>query len=196
MGKNPSCLPFCYDHNMFYEGNENPFLAAWKTFQLSAGVFHQPCFFIWLPHLLVDRIPCPSCCETGQWPAKGPMAYLQRHGFAKQPHQAVDIDQIVYIIGYYYLCGNCCKSYQSWSPSILSILPPAVAHQFQFHLTYHSGLTERLATLLREAFWAGTGLQQFTTMIESFHYCRYDVLQCQFLEMILDHSTQGSLSSC
>jgi hypothetical protein len=34
------------------------------------------------------------------------------------------------------------------------------------------------------------------TMIESFHYRRFDLRQCQFLEMVSHQSSSGSLSSC
>ena len=48
--------------------------------------------------------------------------------------------------------------------------------------------------LLRNSFRSGIGPDQFTTMIESFHYQHFDELQAQFLEMVLDRSTRGSLS--
>ncbi|KAG6379505.1 hypothetical protein JVT61DRAFT_9996 [Boletus reticuloceps] len=198
MSRSSKGMPACYERQSFYDGVENPFLTARMTFQLTAGIFHQPQFFIWLPHLLVDRIPCPSCLDAHRQPSLGSVVYLQKHGFVSSPRRVIDIDRNIYIVGFRYLCGHkvCRRSYQSWSPSIINVLPPLVASQFEFRLTYCSGLTSRLSTLLRESFHAGLGPCRFTTMIESFHYRRFDLLQRQFLEMVVDRSTRGSLSSC
>jgi hypothetical protein len=93
----------------------------------------------------------------------------------------------MYLVGYQYLCGHkdCRRSYLSWRPAIFAVLPPPIADQFEFCLTYRSGLLSCLASLVREAFSAGLGPEQFMSMIEAAHYQRYDLLQSQFLEMVL-----------
>ncbi|KAG1729206.1 uncharacterized protein EDB91DRAFT_1060137 [Suillus paluster] len=198
MRSNSSHLPTCYDHHTFFDGAENAFLVARSTFQLTPGLFHQPRFFVWLPHLLVDRIPCPSCLKAGRQVTRGSRVYLQKHGFANQPRRVVDIDRNIFIVGYRYVCGHkdCRKSFQSWSPSIIHLLPAPIADQFVFRLTHRSGLSNCLAMLLRESFRSGVGPDQFTTMIESFHYRHFNHLHCQFLEMVSNRSSHGSLSSC
>ena len=195
MNQNSSRMPSCYERNSFYDGTDSSFLAARSTFQLDAGIFYQPSFFIWLPHVLVDHIPCPACLEARRVRHLGSVVHLQKHGFTDMARRVVDIDRNIYIVGYRYLCGHkdCKRVYQSWSPAILQVLPSALAQSFEFRLTYRSGITERLATLLRESFRSGIGPEQFTTMIESFHYRRFDNLQAQFLEMVLDRQ-QGTLS--
>jgi hypothetical protein len=82
MKNNSSHLPTCYDRQTFFNRPENPFLVTKSTFQLTPGLFHQPQFFMWLLHLLVDRIPCPACLDAGCQPAHGSHIYLQKHGFA------------------------------------------------------------------------------------------------------------------
>ena len=195
MNQNSSHMPSCYERNSFYDGTDSTFLTARSTFQLNAGIFYQPLFFIWLPHVLVDRIPCPACLEARRVRNLGSVVYLQKHGFTDMACRVVDIDRNIYIVGCRYLCGHkdCKRVYQSWSPAILQVLPPALAQSFEFWLTYRSGITEQLATLLRESFRSGIGPDQFTTMIESFHYRRFDSLQTQFLRMVLDRQ-QGTLS--
>ena len=195
MNQNSSHMPSCYERNSFYDGTDSTFLAARSTFQLDGSIFYQPLFFIWLPHTLVDRIPCPACLEARRFRNVGSVVHLQKHGFTDMARRVVDIDHNIYIVGYRYLCGHkdCKRVYQSWSPAILQVLPPALARAFEFRLTYRSGITQRLATLLRESFRSGIGPDQFTTMIESFHYRRFDCLQSQFLEMVLDRQ-QGTLS--
>ena len=197
MKKNTSGLPLCYQRHSFYDGVDNPYLAAKSTFQLSASIFHQPQIFVWLPHTLVDKIPCPACYTAGRQAVKKSCVYLQKHGFAPYPRRVVDIDRNVYIVGYRYVCGHkdCGKTFFSWTPAVLDMLPRPLQDQFQFRLTYRSGLTLRLASLLRESFSAGIGPEQFTTMIEATHYQRYDSLQCQFLEMVLHRSEKGALST-
>lgn len=195
MKRSTTHMPSCYERCSFYEGTESPFLTARSQFQLDAGVFHQAAWFIWLPHLLVDRIPCPGCIKAGRKSSSGSAVYLQKHGFTDSPRRVVDVDRNIYLVGYRYLCGhgNCKRAYQSWNPDILDVLPPALSREFQFRLTYRSGLSHRLAVLLREAFRSGVGPDQFTTMIECFHYHRFDQLQVQFLEMVSDRM-RGSLS--
>lgn len=197
MKKSRAGLPQCYQRNTFYDGVENQYLAARSTFQLSASLFHQPRFFVWFPHVLVDKIPCPACRDTGRQSSKSSCVYLQKRGFVDYPRRVVDVDRNVYVVGYRYTCGHkdCGRTYLSWSPAILDILPPPLRDQFEFRLTHRSGLTSRVVSLLREAFNAGIGPQQFTTMIEAAHYHRYDLLQCQFLEMVLHRSGSGTLSS-
>lgn len=198
MTRNASRKPTCYDRQTFYDGAENCFLAAQSSYDGSAaGIFHQPRYFIWLPHLLVNRIPCPACREARRSGTKSAVVYLQKHGFVDSPRRVVDINRNIFIIGYCYWCGHkdCRRNYQSWSPSILSVLPGAVSDQFTFWLTYRAGLSDQLAALLRESFRGGIGSCVFATMVRALHYCRFDHLRCQFLEMVAAHSV-GSLGDC
>ena len=198
MKNNPSRLPTCYDRHTFYDGPENRFLAARASYDGSAaGIFHQHRYFVWLPHLLVQRIPCPACKQAQRQGAETPTVYLQKHSFVESPRRVVDIEENVFLIGYRYRCGHkaCRKTYQSWSPSILAVLPGAVSDQFTFRLTRRAGLTDQLATLLRETSRGGTSPRVFTTLVQTFHYRRFDKLRCQFLEMVADH-TVGTLGDC
>ena len=198
MKNNPSHLPTCYDRHTFYDGPENRFLAARASYDGSAaGIFHQHHYFVWLPHLLVKRIPCPACKQAQCQGAETPTVYLQKHSFVESPRRVVNIEENVFLIGYRYRCGHkaCRKTYQSWSPSILAVLPGAVSDQFTFQLTCRAGLTDRLATLLRETSRGGTSPRVFTTLVQTFHYRRFDKLRCQFLEMVADH-TVGTLGDC
>ncbi|KAG1732182.1 uncharacterized protein EDB91DRAFT_1251822 [Suillus paluster] len=49
--------------------------------------------------------------------------------------------------------------------------------------------------LLREFSRGGVGPHVFTTVVQALHYHCFDQLQCQFLEMVADHSV-GSLGDC
>jgi len=190
--------PACYDLGTFYTGStDSPYLVSRAVFELGPGVFHQPRFFVWLPHcLLGDRIPCPDCKASGRRTPKGQCIFLQKLGWAERPRRVVDIDKCIYIIGYRYRCGHsaCGRTYRSWSPAILNVLPRSLSNQFSFRLTYRSGLTNTLTGLLREAFRCGVGPQSFKSMIESLHYRRYDDLHLQYLEMLSDRKL-GSMSS-
>ena len=106
MNQNSSHMPSCYERNSFYNGTDSTFLAARSTFQLDAGIFYQPLFFIWLPHVLVDRIPCPACLEAHRVRQLGSVVHLQKHGFTDMARRVVDIDRNIYIVGYRYLCGH------------------------------------------------------------------------------------------
>lgn len=87
----PPSLQYADDHRTFFDGAENAFHVARSTFQLTPGSFHQSRFFVWLPHLLVDRIPCPSYLKAGRRVTRGSRLYLQKHGInavrlPKVPH--------------------------------------------------------------------------------------------------------------
>ncbi|KAI9461358.1 hypothetical protein HD554DRAFT_2041439 [Boletus coccyginus] len=89
---------------------------------------------------------------------------------------------------------ECHKTYHSWSPTILNILPQAISIHFPFQLTYWSGLMKKLAELLHSSIRAGISPIHFTEMLQLFHYQCYDELQVQYLELIytcmlaIDHS--------
>ncbi|KAF8833122.1 hypothetical protein BDN67DRAFT_986235, partial [Paxillus ammoniavirescens] len=122
MKKSLAGLLQCYQWNMFCDGVENQYLAVRSMFQLSASLFHQPQFFVWFPHVLIDKIPCPACHDASRQPVKSSCIYLQKCGFADYPRRVVDVDRNVYIIGYQYACGHkdYGKPFLSWSPSILN----------------------------------------------------------------------------
>ncbi|KAF8436854.1 hypothetical protein L210DRAFT_934661 [Boletus edulis BED1] len=82
-----------------------------------------------------------------------------------------------------------------WNLSILNMLPPPLRDQFKFWLTHRSGLTLQLTSFLCEVFIADVRPEQFTTIIQAAHYQRYDLLHCQFLEMVLHQIGSGTLFS-
>ena len=101
--RNASRKPTCYDRQTFHDGAENCSLAAQLSYDGSAaGIFHQPQYFVWLPHLLVNRIPCPACREAGRSGTKSAVVYIQKLGFVDSPCRVVDIDRNIFIIGYRY----------------------------------------------------------------------------------------------
>ena len=136
----------------FYDGPKDRFLAVRASYDGSAaGIFHQRRYSVWLPHLLVKRIPCPACKQGRRQGAETPTVYLQKHSSVESPRRVADIEENVFLIGYRYRCGHkaCWKSYQSWSlASILAVLPGAVSDQFTFQLTRPAGLTDQLANLI------------------------------------------------
>ena len=99
-------LPICYSQSTFYTSS-SPYLHSRSVFQIGPSVFHQPQFFVWLPHcLLGDHIPCPSCKAASRKSSKGKMVFLQRLGWVERPQHIVDVDKCIYIISYHYQCGQ------------------------------------------------------------------------------------------
>lgn len=122
---NASKMPTCYERNTFLDGAVSPFFASHRKFQPVPEDFYRPCYFIWIPHLLSGRIPCPSCRLAGRKNLKGGIVLLQARGWPNAPRQIVDHDRCIFIIGHRYACiqPHCKKTYQSWSPSLLAALP-------------------------------------------------------------------------
>jgi hypothetical protein len=177
--------PTCYNKGTFFIGDENPYLKQRFTFEVNPGAFHHHPWFIWLPHCLLGmRIPCPDCLKNHCKLSNNSTVYLQSLGWAKKARRVVDVDQVLFIAGWRYQCILCRHTYCSWSPAILNILPPALAAQFTFKLSFRSGLTNQLADLLRISFQSGMGPDKFTHMIQAFHYQRYDEFHLQYLELV------------
>jgi hypothetical protein len=161
MSANQSRRPLCYDTGRFIVEPPAPIFDP-RTVQVSPAMFYQPKYFVWLPHLF-HRIPCPSCKSAGHRTSRGDVIYLRVLSWPRMPRRVIDVDSHIYIIGQRYYCGDmrCKRTYQSWSRSILDAIPPSVASQLPFHLTYRSGLTDQLAALVRSSFGRGLGLTPF-----------------------------------
>jgi hypothetical protein len=166
MVKNQSGKPSCYDVGHFVEEPAEPFFSCTCVFQVLPWMFYTPRYFIWIPHLF-HHIPCPSCKSAKQRMSNGGVVYLWVLSFPRMPHHIIDLDSHIYIIGLWYYCGHelCGKTYQSWSQSILDIIPPSLTSQVPFHLTYQSGLTDQMAAIVRSSFGCGLGPAPFADMI-------------------------------
>ncbi|KAJ2970826.1 hypothetical protein NUW54_g12644 [Trametes sanguinea] len=111
---------------------------------------------------------------------------LRCSGFPSTPRRIIDINQNLYLVGYRYYCGHqdCGKIFASWSPAVLSALPPPLAAEFTFVLSRRNGITDQLAALLRSSFQRGLGPDPFAKMIRTFHIRRYEQLYSQYLELV------------
>src|SRR5882762_1843984 len=98
---------------------------------------------------------------------QGGVVYLCILSWPCMPWRVIGIDSHTYIIGQCYYCGDlqCGKSYRSWSQAILNTIPPFLASQFPFHLTFRSSLIDQLAVLVRSSFGHGLGPTPFVEMI-------------------------------
>lgn len=186
MRKSPRKRPRCYEAGTFVDGSPYPYFAAEYRQRPQPRHLYSPSYFIWLPHVLVNRIPCPACVAAGRCGKNKSPICLRVLGWPKSPCRVVDIEKNIYIVGHRYRCvqDDCKKTYQSWSPSLLRVLPPALALQFTHRLTYRGGLTDRVATLMRSCFQQGTGPTPFAEMLQTFHYRHYDNLHLQYLQMV------------
>lgn len=199
MKSNSSGRPTCYTNGTFIDGTPYTFFAADHKTQPSPEDFYQPRYFVWLPHCLVKKIPCPGCLANKRKGANGSSIYLRNKGWPKAPRRVVDLEECIYIIGYRYVCGHqdCKKTYTSWSPSLVSALPRSLAMEFTHHLTFRSGLTDRVVSLMRTCFQHGIGSGPFAELIRTNHIRRYEQRQLQYLEMVyvrLQSSIAGLLA--
>ncbi|KAF8953970.1 hypothetical protein BDZ97DRAFT_2082274 [Flammula alnicola] len=177
--------PACYRQGTFYMSDQNVLLSQRGVLDIEPSVFHRKPWFVWLPHcLLGDRIPCPDCRSSHRKSSNGGPVFLQSLGWNDKARRVVGIDSNIFIAGYRYRCVLCRHTYRSWSPAILDVLPKSLAAQFTFQLSFRSGLTDQLATLLRDSLRSGIGPEQFTQIIQAFHYRRYDKLHLEYLQMI------------
>jgi hypothetical protein len=194
MTKNRSGWPSCYDASHFVEDPPAPIFNTHQV-QTSPSMFYLPRYFVWLPHLF-HCIPCPLCKSARCMTHKGDIIYLQILSWPQMPRRVIDVDSHTYIIGHRYYCGDqrCGRTFQSWSQSILNVLPPSLASQFPFHLTYRSGLTDQLAALVWSSFGRGLGPTPFAEMIRTLHLHRFELSHVQYLqtvELLLPYVSSG-----
>ncbi|GBE79022.1 hypothetical protein SCP_0202190 [Sparassis crispa] len=177
--------PVCYQAGQFMLCPKQPVFAAEASFQLSPAIFYSPQFFVWLLHLF-HRIPCPACKVAGRLQKNSSLVFLRRLTWSNSPRRVVDLKYNIFIIGYRYYCGHpdCHKTYQSWSPDILNVLPAPLAQQFTFHLTYQNGLSDQVVALLRLCFQRGLGPVPFAETLRTMHVRHFDRLHLQYLEMV------------
>jgi hypothetical protein len=130
MNQNESRRPSAYNAGQFLLPPKNPLFTAARSNHLSPRLFYEPHYYLWLPHLF-NQIPCPACKAAKRTNDNGSAVTLRLHGWPRAPRRVVDLDYTLYIVGYRYYCGlsACRKTYQSWAPAIMDVLPPAVAAQ-------------------------------------------------------------------
>ena len=191
--------PACYNNGQFTM--TAPLLVFSRTvpFEIEPIDFYRPQFFVWLPHLF-QRILCPSCKDMKRSTKQGQPVMLRVLGWPKQPRRIVDLEHLVFIIGHRYRCvhGDCKKTFQSWSPAIMRVLPPPLAALFPFHLTYRCGLTDRLVGVLRASFQRGIGPFPFAKYLRTMHIRYYERLHVSYLETVrqrMQASASGLLPS-
>ncbi|OBZ66476.1 hypothetical protein A0H81_13622 [Grifola frondosa] len=186
MRNNASRRPTCYDRGSYTDGSACAFLFADRKFQPTPEDFYRPIYFVWLPHVLVGRIPCPNCVSASRVSKGAQPVYLRCHGWSKAPRRVVDLERCIWIIGYRYYCPHpeCKKSYQSWSPALLAALPRALSLDFDHHLTYRNGITEPLMAFMRTLYHRGVGPVPLAQIIRSFHIRYYERLHLQYVEMV------------
>ncbi|KAG6883939.1 hypothetical protein C0992_007401 [Termitomyces sp. T32_za158] len=187
IANNSSHCPTCYDWGTFVDGPSSACFLTTKKFQPLLNDFYCPKYFVWLPHLLCLKIPCPAYLADSCKAVKGGIQYLNAKGWLKHPRRVVDVEECIFIIGYCYACPNpvCRKSYQSWSPELLLALPRLLSIHFTHHLTYRRGLTNRVVALMQSCFQHGIGPGPFLEMIRTQHLRQYEQLHMQYLETIL-----------
>ncbi|KAG2133034.1 hypothetical protein DEU56DRAFT_739210 [Suillus clintonianus] len=191
--------PACYEHGQFTMTAPPLVFSRVVPYKIEPIDFYRPHFFVWLPHLL-QRIPCPECKDAKRHTKQGQPVMLRVLGWPKQPRRVVDMEHLVFIIGHRYRCvhDECKKTFQSWSPAIMRVLPPPLVALFPFHLTYRCGLAERLIGVLRTSFQGGIGPSPFSKYIRTMHIRHYEQLHVAYLETVrqrMQASASGLLPS-
>ncbi|KAF5370456.1 hypothetical protein D9615_009773 [Tricholomella constricta] len=178
--RGPDGLPPLYcDHQTFWFPQQATFFIL-KDDDISPQKFYDRRFFLWDPlALLVNGIQCPN---------EGCTARLWRHSHIRRPRRVVDLNGSFRMVGYRYQCPECCPPkpviFQSWDPRIIARLPPDLAAEFPARLTYRSGISTDVLSLMRSCFQHGMGSKQFSNVIRVQHLQNYDRLHLRYLQNI------------
>ncbi|KAF5381364.1 hypothetical protein D9615_008300 [Tricholomella constricta] len=178
--RGPDGLPPLYrDHQTFWFPQRATFFTL-KDDDISPQKLYDRRYFLWDPlSLLVHGIQCPN---------EGCTARLWRHSHIRRPRRVVDLNGSFRIIGYRYQCPDCCPpkpvTFRSWDPRIIAQLPPDLAAEFPARLTYRSGISTDILSLMRSCFQHGMGSKQFSNAIRVQHLQNYDRLHLRYLQNI------------
>lgn len=98
MANNSAGLPWCYENGMFTLSTRSPIFDLMTYAQLMPEMFYKPQYFLWLPHLLTRRIPCPACLDSGWKHKNGNVPSLANHSWPRVAQRVVDIEHNMWII--------------------------------------------------------------------------------------------------
>ncbi|KAG2217124.1 hypothetical protein INT45_009341 [Circinella minor] len=133
----------------------------------------RPRIFVWLVHLLVDILYCPS--ETCH------LKKLQSHGWATAPcaRRILDLHSDFYLMSYRYKCTHCKRTFFGHDQAIRDSLPTALAEEFPAVLSHRSGISRSTLELMQSCSTSAIG--PFTRILKEHHALRSARLKLQYL---------------
>lgn len=135
-----------------------------------------PELYLWDPLCLCpDGILCPSC--------KGGPLHLGAH--VPNPRYFVTVNWFACLVGYFYFCRACRKSFRSWDPRILSSLPPVLRAEFPAHLGPRYGVSKDLLNWISVCFQHRMGVKQIAESVHLAHLVHYKGLGQQCSERVV-----------
>ena len=147
----------------------------------------RPRIFVWLVHLLVDILHCPS--ETCH------LKKLQSHGWATAPcaRRILDLHSDFYLMSYRYKCTHCKRTFFGHDQAIRDSLPTALAEEFPAVLSHRSGISRSTLELMQSCSTSAIG--PFTRILKEHHALRSARLKLQFLAAKKEAETTTPSSS-
>ncbi|KAI9247478.1 hypothetical protein BDA99DRAFT_565151 [Phascolomyces articulosus] len=146
----------------------------------------RPRVFVWLVHLLVDILQCPSeGCHLKK---------LQSHGWATAPcaRRILDLHSDFYLMSYRYKCTHCKRTFFGHDQAIRDALPTPLAEEFPAVLSHRSGISRSTLELMQSCSTSAIG--PFTRILKEHHALRSARLKLQYLAAKKDSSiATGSL---
>ncbi|KAI9469344.1 hypothetical protein BDB00DRAFT_934449 [Zychaea mexicana] len=134
----------------------------------------RPRVFVWLVHLLVDTLYCPSeGCDRKR---------LQSHGWATAPcaRRILDLHSDFYLMSYRYKCTHCKRTFFGHDQAIRDSLPTPLAEEFPAVLSHRSGISQSTLELMQSYSNSGA-VGQFTRVLKEHHALRSARLKLQVL---------------
>jgi hypothetical protein len=95
------------------------------------------------------------------------------------------------MITWRYLCRGCGQSYQGWSTSLIETLPRYVQLSFPAIISYRSGISNRVAQILRTCYQHKMGATGVEALLYELHTRRFDGLCTQYLEAAVEKELNG-----
>ncbi|KAI8336387.1 hypothetical protein EDC96DRAFT_548049 [Choanephora cucurbitarum] len=133
-----------YRNGTFWVHRKDPAFALRDQFELSSEILYQPRVFLWFPHHLVSDTKCLECTTPTTF-------FVKEWNTQPRARRITDIDDSFYLMTLRYRCTNkeTPHTFNGYDGDLMRQLPRVYAKQFPANLTECSGISTKLAKLMR-----------------------------------------------
>ncbi|KAI7874434.1 uncharacterized protein EV154DRAFT_569718 [Mucor mucedo] len=183
--------PKQYQNGTFWVQRKSPVFALKDQLELTPNVLYQPRVFLWFPHHLVSNLKCPKCSTPTTF-------FVKEWNTCPRARRITDLDDSFYVMTVKYKCTNdkTPDSFNGYDKGLVQQLPRIYAKEFPAILTESSGISTRLAKLMRPLFQSGVGPQRLSKVLRVIHTEHIDELQFQYYKKMVEKLQNPTMIDC
>ncbi|OBZ82404.1 hypothetical protein A0J61_09548, partial [Choanephora cucurbitarum] len=180
-----------YRNGTFWVHRKDPAFALRDQLELSPEILYQPRVLIWFPRHLVSDLKCPKCTIPTTF-------FVKEWNTHPRARRITDIDNSFYLMTLRYQCTNkeTPHTFNGYDGDLMHQLPRVYAKEFPAILTECSGISTKLAKLMRLLFQSGVGPHRLSKVLRVMHTERFDELQLQHYEKMVARLRSLTMADC